>query len=172
MLNFLRKKKVNSALGKAKREKGFLNYNSIKEVIILFNLEDWDEVQKIADNLKADGKHVVAMWTTARTKDKAGITLLPEVRVVDQSKDVSWSQSVAKPILDEFEQLQYDTLLDLSADSDNILEYLLAINNSKFCVGIRESESKVYDFVLLKKDDDGIFSTFEQMKFYLGKINS
>jgi len=171
MLNFIRKKKVDSAREKTQREKAFLNYDSIKNILILFNISNWPDVQRIVEALKEDGKNVT-LWT-ARPKDKVQIQVPQEVRVVDTAKEVTWTQSLTKPVIDEFEKINYETLLDLTTVSENALEYLLAVNTSNFCIGIRENKSKekVYDFVILKKEEDDIFTTFEQMKYYLGKIN-
>lgn len=171
MLNFIRKKKVDSAREKTKREKSFLNYDAIEDILILFNLKDWQEVKRIADNLREDRK-TVHLWTV-RPKEKGETPVPSEVKAIDASKHISWTQSLAKPIIEEYQKIYYDTLLDLTTMSDNTLEYLLAINKSKFCVGIRENEAKekVYDFVLLKKEEDDIFTTFEQLKYYLGKLN-
>ena len=169
MLNFLRKKKVSSALSKVNRDKKFLNYDSMKNILILFNINDWAEVVPVADALRNDGKNII-LWTS-RNKETAAMAVPNEIRVIDSGKEISWSQSLSKNVVDEFEKIEYETLLDLSTKSDNVLEYLLAINISNFCIGIRETETKVYDFVIIKKEEDSIFSTFEQMKYYLGKIN-
>lgn len=171
MLNFIRKKKVDSAREKTKREKSFLNYSSISDVLILFNLKDWEEVLRVAEHLRQD-KKTVTLWSV-RPKEKQEVQIPQGIKIIDAAKDRSWTQSLAKPIIEDFQKENYDTLLDLTTMSDSILEYLLAMNDSKFCIGIRENESKekVYDFVLLKKEEDDIFTTFEQMKYYLGKIN-
>lgn len=166
MLNFIRKKKVNSALSKAQRDKKFLNYDSIKNILILFNITDWADIERVVEALRRDGKNV-QLWTV-RSKETANAIVPNEIRVINAAKEVSWSQSLLKNVLDEFEKVNYETLLDLSAKNDNILEYLLAVNTSNFCIGIRETETKVYDFVMIKKEEDDIFTTFEQMKIYLG----
>lgn len=171
MLNFIRKKKIDSAREKSKRERVLLNYDSIKEVLLIFNLVNWTEVQKVAEALRNDGK-TVTLWS-ARPKDKTQIQTANGVRVIDSSKEATWTQPLAKTVIDEFEKLNYDTLIDLTIESENVLEYLLAINTGKFCIGLRKNDSKekVYDFTLLRKEEDDIFTTFEQMKYYLGKIN-
>ncbi len=166
MLNFIRKKKVNSALSKAQRDKKFLNYDSIKNILILFNIADWADIERVVEALRRDGKNV-QLWTV-RSKEAANTIIPNEIRVINAAKEVSWSQSLSKNVLDEFEKVNYETLLDLSAKNDNILEYLLAVNTSNFCIGIRETETKVYDFVMIKKEEEDIFTTFEQMKVYLG----
>lgn len=166
MLNFIRKKKVNSALSKAQRDKKFLNYDSIKNILILFNITDWHDVQRVVEALRKDGKNI-QMWTV-RSKETADIMVPNDIRVINATKELSWSQSLSKNVLEEFSKVNYETLLDLSAENDSILEYLLAVNTSNFCIGIRETETKIYDFVMIKKEEEDIFTTFEQMKIYLG----
>ncbi|MFR9165198.1 MAG: DUF6913 domain-containing protein [Dysgonomonas sp.] len=170
MKNFLRKKKVSSVLGKNQRKRSFLNFDSIQNILIIFNISDIEQISKVIEDLKETGKTVTA-WTTL-SKEKQGISLPEGVKAIDPTKDVSWSQSLSKKIIEEFEEAQYDTFIDLTVNEDNILKYLLAINNSQFCIGIRENDRSIYDFVLLKKTDDSLFETYEQIKFYLEKMSS
>lgn len=170
MLNFFRKKKLNSAHGKNCRERVFLNYHDIKNILIVFNINSWEAVYPLVEMLEKDGKKVL-LWTSC-SKDQANISVPDSVRVIDRTKEVKWTQSLSQAVIEEFEQADYDTFLDLTIVSDNSLEYLLAVNHSKFCIGTREnqSKSKVYDFILYKKQEDDFCTTLEYLKSYLAHI--
>ena len=73
-------------------------------------------------------------------------------------------------VIDEFEKLSYDTLLDLTTKNDKTLLFLLANNSAEFCIGIREQDFKVYDLIILKEEDVNLLETYEQIKFYLNNI--
>ncbi len=166
MINFLRKKKNETVFTQNRRKKEFLNFDSIKNVVVIFNTGYYDEVAYVIEALKTDGKNVSA-WTTY-PKDKAVKTEYPaNIRAIDLSKELTWSQTLAKTVTDEFENLVYDTFLDLTVSDDSVLDYLLAVNCSRFCIGIRERAVKVYDFILLKKEETSIPEIYEQMKYYL-----
>lgn len=168
MINFLRKKKTESALEKNKRDKSFLNYKDIANILIIFNTCDLDDITGVVKSLQDDGKSVTA-WTI-QPKDKTlQITYPPYVRAID-SKDTTWSQALSKPVADEFDKLAYDTFLDLTTSDDVVLDYLLASNSSRFCIGIRERQIKAYDFIMLKQEEHSITDTYKQMKYYLEKI--
>ena len=169
MINFLRRKKNESVLGKNHREKSFLPYNSMQDILIVFNTSDLADVNRIVGALQQDGKTVTA-WTV-RPKDKsAQVDYPPYVKSIDISKDLTWSKTLIKPIIDKFDEMRYDTFLDLTTSDDTILDYLLASNSSRFCIGMRERQIKAYDFVMLKKDDHTLFETYEQLKYYLNSI--
>ena len=170
MLNFLKKKQLESARKKNARKTEFLNYDSINKILIIFNIETWPDIQNVVELLLRDKKEIF-LWTV-RSRDKASIPIPKKIRVIDHAKDIKWNQSLNPPVIEEFEQVDYDTFIDLTVRSESILEHLLAINKSKFCIGIRGdlTKTKNYDFILHQKEEESLFSTFEQMKIYLNKI--
>jgi len=167
MFNFLQKKRVESALESHKREKIFLNFESIKRVLIIFNIEDWDNVSNVINDLQKNKKEVVA-WTIRPKKFHIEESDYPPiVRIINGAKETTWKHALTENVVSEFEELKYDTLIDLTIDDNNILNYLLACNTSRFCIGIRESDMNAYDFIMLKKEENDILETYEQMKSYL-----
>jgi hypothetical protein len=169
MIGFIRKKKNESVLEKNRRKKTFQNYDSIRNVLILFNDGDLSEVCVAVEALKKDGKNVSA-WTTCSKNKPLPISYPPYVRAIDLGKELTWTQTLEKQVVQEFEQLKYDTFLDLTTTDDTILDYLLAANSSRFCVGIREHSFKAHDFIMLKQEGQSIPETCEQLKYYLQRI--
>lgn len=168
MLRFLRKKRINSIKKDNKRKKKFLIYNNIQKVLIFFDIKHYAQVVEVIEALKADGKSVTA-WTV---RHRNQVHMLPvNIKVVDERKDLSITQAISPQILNEFESLKYDTLIDFSLPDDYIFEYLLASNKSRFCIGVRETPNiKLYDFIMRKPVNDSLLDIFEEMKYYLESI--
>lgn len=166
MLDFYIKKKINSVLKNHNRTHVFRSPEKIVTVLILFNAKDWDEISQITKELREAGKEVL-LWTT---QSKGGsIFSQPNVRVITQ-KELSKTQVLSSAVLNEFGALKYDTLLDLTTKDDNALLYLLGINKSEFCIGIKELDYKVFDFIILKDDEQNLIETYNQIKFYLNNV--
>ncbi|NDW19269.1 hypothetical protein D0T53_10125 [Dysgonomonas sp. 216] len=165
MFNFLQKKKIGAISQRNTREKAFLNYDSIKQVLLLFNIDEWNEVAPVVKRLLQQKKKVI-VWTV-RPKRNHAVLSSENIRVIDAAKELTWTHALRDEVEKEFRGLHYDTLIDLTTLEDNTLNYLLAANSSRFCIGIRESKMKLYDFIMLKKEDSSIIDTFEQMQHYL-----
>ncbi len=168
MFSFKVKKKIHAALESNKRTHVFHKLNDMKKILILFTREDWDEVVQISQDLGEKGKEVI-LWTVQAGKDGGSQVYPPEVRVIAQ-KDISKWMGLSSIVIDEFEKLSYDTLLDLTTKNDKTLLFLLANNSAEFCIGIREQDFKVYDLIILKEEDANLLETYEQVKFYLNNI--
>lgn len=166
MRNFLIKRKIEITHEKNKRNKKFLNFNSIKNVLIVFNLENWDDVSDVVDDLVKNKKNVT-LWSIKHKDQHLENSTFPGVRIIDAAKEKNWTQTLAKTTVEEFGNLQYDTFMDLSTYDDPILNYLVASNTSNFCIGSRERDIKIYDFVILKDEAATLFSAYEEMKHYL-----
>jgi hypothetical protein len=168
MFGFKVKKKIHAALESNKRTHIFHKLDDMKKILILFTRENWTEIFQISQDLKEMGKEVV-LWTVQSGKDGGDQAYPPEVRVISQ-KDVSKWMGLSSQVIDEFEKLPYETLLDLTTKNDKTLLFLLANNSAEFCIGIREQDFKVYDLIILKGEDANLFETYKQIKFYLNNI--
>lgn len=176
MLKTPRKKQIASALNSIQNRKhSFRSFGEMQDVLILFNYEDWNEVVDIAKDLMEAGKLVV-LWTVKpkkTNKEQMALSEFPssvEVRVVNR-KEISWYSGLSKVVDNEFKNLNYDTLIDLTTYSDKNLFYLLASNTAQFCVGIKEADHKIYDFVVLKEDSKSLSEAYNHLKFYLNNIH-
>lgn len=172
MLEYFIHKSIESGLKNNKREHQFLNFDKIKDVLILFDIKDAEEVQTIAADLQHAGKSVSA-WTVLPKISKgenSGITLPEWVKTVDQNKDLNWMKVIRPGVFGEFENEKYDTLIDLSSEDNNYLLSLLVRNKSRFCIGTSDIEYKIYDFVLYRENDKTLSETYQQLKNYLRQI--
>ncbi|WP_459603061.1 DUF6913 domain-containing protein [Dysgonomonas reticulitermitis] len=169
MFDFLIKRKIDSAFKNNKRKHALKNMKSMHNVLIFFSYSDWEIISQIAQDLEQKGKKVI-MWTIYPQKKDADITIFPiNVKVIRQD-EMSLLKILSSPVIDEFKSLPYDTLIDLTTTHSNAFTYLLAQNTSEFCVGISEPDRKIYDFIILKKENETLKETYDQIKFYLNNI--
>lgn len=173
MFDFIVRRKINSAFKNNRRNRTFKNLESIKDVLILFTYNDWNEIQPIVRDLEQNGKNVV-LWTTmpANIQQNKHASILPiNVKVITK-KEKNPLQILKQDIVSEYRRLSYDTLIDLTTKNSYTLKYLLVQNSSEFCIGISESSEKVYDYILLKEDDKSLHETYNQLKIYLDNMVS
>ncbi|SHF23529.1 DUF6913 domain-containing protein [Dysgonomonas macrotermitis] len=173
MLERFIQKNIESGFKNNKREHQFLNFDGMKNVLILFDSKDWKDVQPIIADLEQNGKNVLA-WTVLPklAKGETHSTDLPEtVKAVDLNKELNWMRVLRPEVFNEFANLRYDTLIDLSTQENKYILSLLVRNKSRFCIGITEAEyEKLYDFTLFHENDKTLAETYEQLKIYLAHI--
>lgn len=171
-----RNKRIDSALESLQvRKHSFLRFEEMQDILILFDYADWDEIEPVVKDLNSNGKHVILWTILPKNKEKEfGVSrvmsTLQQVRVV-RNKEISWYRGLSGIVDAEFKNLKYDTLLDMTTDSDKNIFYLLASNDARFCIGIKEAGHKLYDFVLLKEDSKSLWETYNQIKFYLNNVH-
>lgn len=171
MFDYFLQRSIKSGFKKYNREHTFLNYKDVKAVLIFFDMEEWDEVKPIVEELRADGKRVAA-WTI-KTEVPQKISFPYYVRVVDTSVEINWMRLLKPETMDELARVEYDTLIDLSASDNEYLLYLLSRNKSKFCIGLMERQYKAYDFIIFREKDGealDLYELFQQLKNYLKQI--
>lgn len=171
MLKFFIEKNIQSGIKDNKREHHFLNFSRIKNVLIFFDFNKWDEILPIISDLEDNSKKVIA-WTILPKEMKVDSTTnYPEsVKIIDLNKSLNWMKVFRTDIFDEFNNLKYDTLLDLCMSRDEYLLSLLVRNHAQFYIGINEDSNKLYDFIIYHEEDKSLFDTYEQLKNYLPHI--
>jgi len=165
---YIVKKKEQQAVDANSRRHSFLNLDQVKTVMILFDCKNINQIIPIAKDLKSMGKDVL-LWTSIsrsenirQTKDFENFSL----RIITP-KEKSRLTILSGKVLDEFKQQTCDLLLDLSESANVTLSYLMANTDCRFCVGIKEPDYPVYDFIFLKEKDQNLVDAFEQIKIYL-----
>lgn len=165
---YIVRKKEQQAVGTNTRSHAFLNLDQVKNVMILFDGKDIGQIIRIAKDLKSTGKNV-SLWTTISrnenmrpTKEFEDISL----RIITP-KEKSRFMILSGNVLNEFKQQECDMLLDMSESKNVTISYLMANTDCSFCVGIKEPDFPVYDFIYLKDPDQNLVDAFEQIKIYL-----
>lgn len=169
MFEFILKNKIKNAFDNNTRTHLFRPEHAIRRVMLLYNIEDWEQISLIIEDMKKRGK-TVSSWTTRLTPDSKKITPQIEGTHIITTKETPLLSGVSSWIKYEFEAKTYDTLIDFTIKPEDVLLYLLALNSSEFCVGIKEMEEKMYDFVVLKSEQRTLVETYNQIKFYLNNI--
>ncbi len=172
-----RRKQIDSALNSVRdRKHSFLRFDDMHNILILFHYEDWNEIKPIVEDLDKNGKHTILWTVKPKKKSRENVALTDisasssNIRIID-GRDVSWYSGLSEVVDSEFKLLQYDTLMDLTTSSDRNLFYLLASNTAQFCIGIKEANHRIYDFIVLKEDSKSLPDTYNQIKFYLNNIH-
>ncbi len=168
MFGFNVKKKINSALKSNHRKPVFHNLNDMKTIQVLFCYEDWNDVYQIVRDLESKGKKVI-MWTVEPKQHQAETIFRENVRFITQ-KDISKWFGLSSAVVNEFKSQSCDTLFDLTTKNDSSLLYLLANNSAEFCIGTRELDFKIFDFIMLKDESHNLQETYNQIKIYLNNI--
>lgn len=168
MLEYFLQRRIKNGIKRYNRSHIFKKYRDIKNILILFNIEDWFDILPIIQSLKEDHKNI-KIWTI-KPKETQSFKFSEHVRVLDPSTSLNWMGLFKDEILHEFGNLQYDTLIDLTSHEDPYLTYLLTQNKSEFCIGFTERPHKLYNFVLLKDEEQSLSESFVQLKTYLKDI--
>lgn len=173
--DFFLKRELRKALIQKREPIAFKGLDSINSVLILFNKEDWNDVKGILSDLKKEKKNVSAWSVEAHpTQNENDINKTEvyssDVRFINMKTEVTWKKTLKPDIVDEFKKLDYDTCIDLTSTPNLYLLFLLANNKNQFSIGVKESEYKLYDFIILKTEDSNLLDTYKQIKYYLAKV--
>ncbi|MEN9917955.1 MAG: hypothetical protein RL662_391 [Bacteroidota bacterium] len=168
MLDYFLQRNIRLGLKRYDRDHSFLNYSEINTVLILFDIEDWYEIAPIVERLKQDGKKVIA-WTI-KPKQSVPFKFPHFVKVIEPDIDFTWLRLFKPEIISDFERLNYDTLIDLSSGTNDYILWLVTLNKSKFCISFTERKYKLFDFVLLKEENQSMLDAYNELKRYLKNI--
>jgi hypothetical protein len=165
------------------RERRFVNYNSAKTIMLLFEsdyTESNQEVRELIRKLTADGKKVMA-WGFSANKVVVS-PILPDFRILNK-KNCDFTQKPAESFFRELESVQFDLLLDITVHDILPLNYLTLYAHAGFKAGAGKSDPLLYDFVLDIKhlttlsDEENAFELdasyiYNQIIFYLKSIQT
>ena len=169
MLEKIREYWLDRAFKKNQRKHGFLNIADMQTVIIIFDIVDRMEIILLAEDLSKMGKTTILV-TANDNKHLDEVNYTKKVHVL-KKEDYSKFFILKKKAIEEFSNVQYDALIDTRRTNTNMeLEYLLAINKSKCCVGFRTHKYKAFDICIIGQKNKNILETYEQMKYYLSKF--
>lgn len=167
------------------RQGRFVNYNSAKSVILLFE-SDFSEknpgIRKIIYKLQQDGKKVSA-WGFV---DKKMITSsrIPDFKILN-NKDTNLFRVPRSNFISEIENQNVDLLIDLTLKPIIPIHYLALHANASCKAGMKKATVDFYDFVIdlqnykkfSEKQDACEYEQdqnylFEQIIFYLKSIQT
>ncbi len=178
---FLFNSRLKKHLKTAEREKRFVNYESARSVMLLFEsdyLEKNPEIKQLIQTLYADGKKVMA-WGYVRKKE-ISTAILPDFRILHQ-KDADFTGMPDASFMRELSELNFDLLIDLSVNQIKPLQYLALYANAACKVGTHNYPG-LYDMLLdvqqlkdenqLNEVETTAIQIYNQLIFYLKSIQT
>ncbi len=147
-------------------------WDNIQHIAILFESDKAEgntDIQEIILQLRKMGKTVTAWgYAPKHTIYTAAGTVF---RILGK-EDTTLSGQVRKPILEVWESIDCDLLLDLTLHDVRPLQQLAATSKAALKAG-KERDSKVYQFMIhLEKKDEGRITLCKQIVHYLKTIQT
>lgn len=178
---FLFNSRIKKYLKNGEREKRFVNYESARTIILLFEsdyMEKNNELKQLIQGLNNDGKKVMA-WGYVRKKE-ISTAILPDFRILHQ-KDADFSGMPNQSFLRELEDLNFDLLIDLTVSEIKPLQYLALYANAACKVGTHNYPG-MYDMIIdmqqikeenqLKEEETNAIHIYNNLIFYLKSIQT
>jgi hypothetical protein len=146
--NFLFQKSAKKYLATNVRERRFVNYDSAKSILLLFE-SDFSEknplIRKMIHKLKLDGKKVSA-WGFVDKKEVM-TSILPDFKIL-HNKVTNTFKKPLPTYINEIENQEFDLLIDLTMRPIIPLQYIVMHANASCKTGLRKKGQRIYDFVL------------------------
>jgi len=178
---FLFNRRLNKQLKTVERERRFVNYDSARSIMLLFEsdyLEKNHEIKQLIQSFYADGKKVMA-WGFVQKKE-ISTAILPDFRILHQ-KEADFSGLPNASFMRELEDLNFDLLIDLTVNEIKPLQYLALYANAACKVGTHNYPG-LYDVVVdvqqLKEENQQnevettAVQIFNQLFFYIKNIQT
>lgn len=181
IIAYLFARRLKSYLDNEQREKRFVNYQSARSVLILFEsdeAEDNTDVRRIIQRFVADGKKVMA-WGYVHKKE-INTAILPDFRILNQ-KDADFTHFPEQMYLRELENLSFDLVIDLTVNEIKLLQYIALYADAACKVGTHNYPG-LYDLLIdvshIKEENSlaNLITTptqiFDHLIFYLKSIQT
>jgi len=167
-----------------KRQKKFMNYSDIHNVLLLFESslnEKNSYINSIAKQLENDGKKVTLCGFL--NKKNSGQLVLPDFYIIDRSK-ISFFSEPKKEFIAPLLDGKFDVVLDLTLTEILPLQYMLIYANAPFKVGRKIDNCDLLNFMIDVKANESTYEIgssqyvsqisylLEQIIFYLKSIKS
>lgn len=171
ILNFFKKR---SLLEQADSERlsEFLTFGQLKRVGIFANVGDIDQLNAIVADLQAHNIQVAIFLILS----KEDLEKAPDLKEKLQAgyhllspKHFSFLGEVSTALSKQFSRENFDALLDLDS-FDYRFYHLMEIHPCKFRIGIQHLEFPLYDFCILKEEQQALWDIYQQIKKYLTNI--
>jgi hypothetical protein len=170
MFPFILKKKIRKKAHAFERRKNFFEYSEVKRVLLLFDVVHLPEIQVFANQLKQEGKEVVA-YTFEEKKRKEPLNMPAGFHLLT-GQDTDFFGVPRKSLLQAFTGIQADTIMDLSLQGDLVLRYLYLHSKAEFRVGFNTEFPEWYDLTIETRPDQEYSFLLSQLHFYLKSLRT
>ncbi|MCD8194478.1 MAG: hypothetical protein LUD74_08050 [Tannerellaceae bacterium] len=169
--HFIKKKVRELAATAASRPHRFCPLGEARQVVLLFDQDQQQEATACMGLLRAKGKKVYGV-----IYQPAGANTLQELPpgwiAVSEKADLDLWHTPKSEVLSRINALAADILIDLTADGNHPMHYLLLNHPATFKVGISRTGYDLYDLAIVGKEGENIAGLFANMLFYLQTIRS
>ncbi len=165
---------LKSSLEKREPMNAVPNFDSIKEIAILYQADDTKkeaEVNKLAQHLREQGKKVLLMGFVNQKQ-------LPENYKFQISQEYFWKESLSLFLLPQKEKVAnfinkpFDLLINLYSEFSLPMVAVSAYSKAKNRIGAHFPESESYNDILIDGQFKNLFELGLQMEHYLKIVNS
>ena len=169
MMNIFLKNQIKKLTKNSVRVKMFREYKDIRQVMLLFNMEDLAVVESFVKTLVADGKLVTAYSFELNNN---AYPQLPDNFTILNKENLNFFRIPKSAELSVFKGHRSDTLIDLTKKPSLILRFLFLNSPSDFRVGFNRDNAPLYD-LLIEQNQEQDFSFFVgQMLFYMKSLRT
>ena len=160
---------------KIKRNRKLLNLSDAKTIGIIYQVNQEEHYNVICSFIKE---------LQDKNKNVRSLGYVKDYNVVPHfcfpklsydyftKKEVNWYKVPSSNFVNDFVKENFDILIDLSNEDCMPIQYISAISNASFKVGLYNDKNKnIYDF-MIKVDGLTIQNLINQIKHYLSLINN
>jgi len=156
------------------RTREFRNMKKIKNVLIIFDLADYEVADESSTLLRQAGKTVCTIGFRKRLApdDRQNIDFI----VTEKDIRFNKSENMAN-IRNMLRNARFDLLIDLSVEENPLLQYIVLLTNALMKIGFRKCSIKIHDMLILSPSGDhsnpaSIKDLEQQMIYYLSTIET
>jgi hypothetical protein len=146
MYKFLLKRKIKKILNLPDRKKAYHNLKEIKNILVLFDTEDYRDASHFIDQLKKMGKKVKAVAYKDKTDANDYSKILFNTLIYKDLKDIK--NETLTQILNSLENNSFDLVVDLTLKENLLLQYVLVSVQSPLKVGFYRTDLPIHDMVI------------------------
>ncbi|MDR0798591.1 MAG: hypothetical protein LBN18_02375 [Dysgonamonadaceae bacterium] len=143
MNKWILKSQIRKQLKNNSIEHRYLNMKDIGTILILFDTENYGEVDAFVKQLKRMGKKVTA-YAFKEKKDTGDYSGSP-FQIVTDKEAYDWFKNHLKTLAEEMKKTHQDALFDLTIRENLALEYLCANADASIKVGFKKNNYPLYD---------------------------
>ncbi len=174
---FGRRKLQHLVLTERNRTKQFVNLNQAKSVGLIYtvgNEQELKQIQNFANYLKGEfGIKTVYSLVYVDKKEVPPFVQAKHSFDFFLSSDLSWRKEPIKDVCKNFQDINFDILIDLTDEFSLPLRFILVQTKAKFKVGrFSEANQPFYDFMITCKEKGNFKSFTKEVVRYLTIINA
>ena len=146
MRNLILKYRIKKLIKREKRKKTFLNLKDINTILILFDTENYEDIDAFIEQLEQMGKTVTAY----AYKNKKDVYDYSETsyKIITQKEASDLFENNLEPIAEGLKQHHYDALFDLTVRKNTTLQFLVVNANATLKVGYKKGSLQLYDLTI------------------------